>query len=69
MDKVQKMDKFIIIATAANGVQRIWTRSTFEIAKVIANKAVKQLKFESAEIRDKFNYSVLYVTKKETNDY
>lgn len=60
--------KDLIIATTANGVQEIWTRSTFEIAKVIANKVVKQLKFECAEIRGKFNDSVLYVAKKETND-
>lgn len=43
-------DEFEIRARASDKTERVWTRSTLEVAKVIADNAVNKLGFVNAQV-------------------
>lgn len=60
------MDEFQITAFKKGSESRVWTRSSLDIAKFIADQAVEKLGYEQAEVRNIFGgdvSDVLYEAK------
>lgn len=54
MNAISPEDEFLIQATGPNLHNRSWTRSTYDVAKHIADQSVFKLGYTRAEVRNTF---------------